>query len=107
MCAFPYIHSSVDLSDGLIIEGELVNLDAVADQLTHDFNLELVQLALTDGVSFSDHWDDVHLQQDGKNMFMYKILTINIKYTYYYLQTIPADIGQRQCQTPGAGVCIG
>lgn len=67
---FAYIHSSVDLSDSLIIQGELVDLDAVADQLAHDFDLELVQLALTDGVSFGDHWDDVHLRQDGKIMLL-------------------------------------
>lgn len=64
LCAFPYIHCCVDLSYGLIIQGELVDLDTVADQLTHDFDLELVQLALTDGVCFCNHWDDVHLQQD-------------------------------------------
>ncbi len=66
VCVFPYIHCSVDLGYSLIIQGELVYLDPVADQFTHDFDLELVQLALADGVSFGDHWDDVHLQQDGK-----------------------------------------
>lgn len=65
VCVFSYIHCSVDLSYGLIIQGELVDLDAVADQLTHDFDLELVQLALADGVSFGNDWDDVDLQQDG------------------------------------------
>lgn len=64
VCVFPYIHCCVDLSYGLIIQGELVDLDPVADQLTHDFDLELVQLALTDGVRFGNHWDDVHLQRD-------------------------------------------
>lgn len=69
MYEFPYIHCSVDLSDRLIIERELIDLDAVADQLAHDFDLELVQLALTDGVSFGDHWNYVHLQRD-RSMYM-------------------------------------
>lgn len=60
--ATPYVHGCVDLCDGLIIQGELVDLDAVADQLAHDFDLELVQFALTDGVCFGNHWDDVDLK---------------------------------------------
>lgn len=63
-CVFPYVHGRVDLRYGLVIQGELVDLDPVADQLAHDFDLELVQLALTDGVGFGDHWDDVNLQRD-------------------------------------------
>ena len=81
MC-FSYIHCSVDLSDGLVVEGELVYLDPVADQLAHDFDLELVQLTLTDGVRFGDHWDDVHLQQRG-NAFMYKVAVRRIQRTKY------------------------
>lgn len=68
MCVFPYIHCSVDLRYGLIIQGELVDLDTVTDQLAHDFDLELVQLRLADGVGFGDHWDDVHLQRDGTHV---------------------------------------
>lgn len=68
---FPYIHCRVDLSYGLIIQWELVDLDPVADQLTHDFDLELVQLALTDGVRFRNHWDDVHLQQDIIHLYVH------------------------------------
>lgn len=64
--SIPHIHGGVDLGDGLIIQGELVDLDTVADQLAHDFDLELVQLALADGVCFGDHWDDVHLQPHDK-----------------------------------------
>lgn len=61
MCASSYIHSSVDFGYSLIVQRELVDLDSVADKLTHDFDLELVQLALTDGVGFGDDGDDVHL----------------------------------------------
>lgn len=60
--AFPYVHRCVDLCHGLVVQRELVDLDAVADQLAHDFDLKLVQLALTDGVCFGDHRDDVHLK---------------------------------------------
>lgn len=62
MCVTSYVHSGVDFGHGLIIQGELVDLDAIADQLTHDFDLKLMQLALTDGVSLGDHRDDVHLR---------------------------------------------
>lgn len=37
-----YIHGSVDLTDSLVICGKLVDLDAIAHQLTHDLDLELV-----------------------------------------------------------------
>lgn len=62
-CTPSYIHCCVDLCYGLIIQGELVDLDSIANQLTHDFDLEFVQLTLTDGVCFGNHWDDVHLKQ--------------------------------------------
>lgn len=64
MCV-AHIHSSVDFGHSLIIQGELVDLNTIADKLTHDFDLEFVQLTLTNGVGFGDHWDDVYLQQDG------------------------------------------
>lgn len=63
---FPYVHGGVDLGYGFIIQRELVDLDAVADQFAHDFDLELVQFALTDGVCFGDHWDDVDLKPEEK-----------------------------------------
>lgn len=63
MCA-SYIHRSVDFCHSLIIQGELVDLDTIADEFTHDFDLELMQLTLTDGVSLGDHWDNVHLKHD-------------------------------------------
>lgn len=43
-----HIHDCIDLCDSLVICGKLVDLDPVADQLTHDLDLELVELALGD-----------------------------------------------------------
>lgn len=65
--AVPYVHRGVDLCYSLIIQWELVDLDPVADQFAHDFDLELVQFALTDGVCFGDHWDDVDLKRHTDN----------------------------------------
>lgn len=56
-----HIHGAVDLGDGLVVSGELVDLHAVAHQLAHDLNLKLVQLALRDGVGLRDDGDYVHL----------------------------------------------
>lgn len=56
-----YIHGCVDLGHSLVVQGELVDLDAVADQLAHDFDLEFVELALADGVGLGDDGDYVHL----------------------------------------------
>lgn len=86
-CMFSYIHCGVDLRDGLVIQRELVDLDAVADQLTHDFDLELVQLAFTDGVCFGDHWDDVHLQTG--NIFMCMFLSL-LNYKSCFICIAPA-----------------
>ena len=60
-----YVHGSVDLSHGLVVQRELVDLDPVADQLAHDLDLELVQLTLADGVRLGDDGDDVDLQWGG------------------------------------------
>jgi len=57
-----YTHCGINLSHCLFIRRELVDLDAVADQLAHDFTLELVQLILCNGVSLGNDRDDVHLQ---------------------------------------------
>lgn len=57
-----HVHGGVDLCHRFVVRGELVDLDAVAHQLAHDFNLELVQLALGNRVGFRDNGDDVHLQ---------------------------------------------
>lgn len=58
-----YVHGGVDFGHSFVVQGELVNLDAIADQFTHDFDFELVQLTLTDCVSFGNDRDDVHLWQ--------------------------------------------
>lgn len=39
----------------------MVDLDPIADQLTHDLDLELVELTLGDGVSFGNDGNNVHL----------------------------------------------
>ncbi len=57
-----HVHGRVDLGHGLVVDGKLVDLHAVAHQLAHDLDLELVQLALGDGVGFSDDGDDVDLR---------------------------------------------
>lgn len=60
-----YVHGGVDLADGLVVGGKLVDLDAIAYQLTHDLDLELVELTLGDGVSFGNDGDDVDLRGGG------------------------------------------
>lgn len=57
-----HVHHGVDLCDRFVVRGELVDLHPVADQLAHDLDLELVQLALGDGVCLGNDGDDVHLQ---------------------------------------------
>lgn len=57
-----YAHCGIYLGHCLFVRRELVDLDAVADQLAHDFTLELVQLVFGDGVSLGNDGDDVHLQ---------------------------------------------
>lgn len=37
-----YVHGGVDFGHSFVVQGELVNLDAIADQFTHDFDFELV-----------------------------------------------------------------
>lgn len=56
-----YIHGGVDLSNRLIIGGKLVDLDSVADQLAGDFELELGQLTLGDGIRLCNDWNNVYL----------------------------------------------
>lgn len=73
----PYVHSSVDFGYSLIVQRKLVDLHSVADEFTHDFDLELVQLTLADGVSFGDDWDDVHLWQHI-NTFLPQLLLFRI-----------------------------
>lgn len=57
-----YVHGGVDLGDGLVIGGKLVDLNAVADQLAGDFELELGQLTLGDGIRLSNDWNNIYLQ---------------------------------------------
>lgn len=63
-----HVHGAVDLGDGLVVGGELIDLDAVAHQLAHDLDLKLVQLALRDGVRLRDDWDYVHLFEKTRNI---------------------------------------
>lgn len=56
-----YVHGGVDLADGFVVCGELVDLDPVAHQLAHDLDFELVQLALGDCVRFGNDGDNVDL----------------------------------------------
>lgn len=57
-----HVHGGVDLADGLVVRGELVYLHAVAHQLAHDLDFELVQLALGDCVCFGNDGNDVDLR---------------------------------------------
>lgn len=61
-----YVHGGVDLADGFVVCRELVYLDAVAHQLAHDLDLELVQLALRDRVRFGNNGDNVDLRKVGE-----------------------------------------
>lgn len=61
-----HIHDCVNLCNSLVIRGKLVDLDPVADQLAHDLDLELVELALGDGVSLGDDGNNVHLPGSGE-----------------------------------------
>ena len=63
MGSVTHVHHRVDLGDCFVVRGELVDLHTIADQLAHYLYLELVQLALGDGVRFGNDRDDVHLQQ--------------------------------------------
>lgn len=56
-----HIHDCIDLCNSLIVRGKLVDLHSIADQLTHDLDLELVEFALGDGVSLGNDGNYVHL----------------------------------------------
>lgn len=62
------VHGLVVLGDRLIRRGELVDLDAVVDQLAHDLGLEAAQLGLVHRVSLGDDRDDVHLGKERGNV---------------------------------------
>lgn len=57
----PYVHGGVDLRHRLVISGKLVDLHAVADQFTGDFDFELGQLTLWDGIRLGNDWDNIDL----------------------------------------------
>lgn len=74
-----YVHGGVDLCHRLVVGGELVDLNAVADQLTGDLDLELGQLALGDSVRFGNDGDDVDLsfeeiKLDSKTLLGYLLM---------------------------------
>lgn len=56
-----HIHGGVDLSNSFILCGELINLHAITDQLTHDLDLQLVQFAPVHSIRLRNDGDDVHL----------------------------------------------
>lgn len=60
-----HVHGGVDFCNGFIVSGELVNLDAVAHELTHDLNLEFMKLGFGDCVCFRDNGNDIHLPRIG------------------------------------------
>ena len=67
MGSITHVHHRVNLSNGFVVCGELIDLHTIADQFAHYLYLELVQLALGDGVCFGNNRDDVHLEQkEGK-----------------------------------------
>lgn len=57
-----YIHGWVDLCNRLVISWELVDLHSIANQLTGDFDFELGQFALGDGIWLGNDWDNIDLQ---------------------------------------------
>lgn len=56
-----HIHGGVDLSNSFILCGELIDLHAITDQLTHDLDLQLVQFAPVHSIRLRNDGDDVHL----------------------------------------------
>lgn len=72
-----YVHGGIDFADGFIICWELIYLYAIAHQLTHNLNFELMKLALGDCVRFGNDGNYVDLRKDaGKKVFI--IMTKNI-----------------------------
>ena len=88
-----HVHGGVDLSHGLVVQGELVDLDPVADQLAHDLDLELVQLTLADGVRLGDDGDDVDLQWGGgRCYYCYSLLIIDTSFVSLAVPSIPRSL---------------
>lgn len=63
-----YIHWGIDLTDGFIVCWKLIYLHAIAHQLTHYLNFELVELTLGDCIGFGNDGDDVDLRGDRKSL---------------------------------------
>lgn len=59
-----HVHGGVDLSDSFIFCGELIDLHAITDQLTHDLDLQLVQFAPVHSIRLCNDGDDVHLDEN-------------------------------------------
>lgn len=57
-----HIHCGVDLRHRLIIGGKLVDLHPVAYELAGDFDFELGQLTLRDGIRLGDDWNNINLE---------------------------------------------
>lgn len=62
----PYIHGGVDLCHRLIISGKLVDLHSITDQFTGDFDFELGQFTLGDGIWLGNDWNNVDLRLGKK-----------------------------------------
>lgn len=58
-----YVHGGVDLTDGFIVCWELIYLDTVAHQLTHNLYFELVEFTLGDCVRFGNDGNYVDLRK--------------------------------------------
>lgn len=58
-----YVHGGIDLTDSLIICWELIDLHAVAHQLTHNLYFKFMELALGDCVRFSNDGNYVDLKK--------------------------------------------
>ena len=55
------VHGLIRFGDGLVRDGELVDLHVVVKQFRHHLLLEVVQFLLIDGVGLGDDGDDVDL----------------------------------------------
>ncbi len=51
-----YIHGFVEFCDGVVIDGELVDVDIVLHQIGHDLLLESDELVFGYRVGFGDDW---------------------------------------------------
>lgn len=78
-----YVHGGVDLCHRLVVDGELVDQNTVADQLTGDLDLELGQLAFGDGVWFGDDGDDVDLLFEEKKLHQKMLLGYPLMRKWY------------------------